>query len=80
MPKKNEGNKRRVNGKNIVQEGGINMYDDDRQGGKKYSTTREGKTCSTCWDDGKINTYYNYWYGYFVVVNCTSFNIYFLFS
>ena len=35
MPKKNEGNKRRVNGKNIVQEGGINMYDDDRQGGKE---------------------------------------------
>mgnify|MGYP005728207653 CR=1 FL=1 len=33
--KKNEGNKGRVNGKNIVQEGGINMYDDDRQGGKE---------------------------------------------
>ena len=37
MPKKNEdgGNKRRVNGKNIVREGGNNMYDDDRQGGKE---------------------------------------------
>merc|ERR1711966_3565 len=32
---KNEGNKRRVNGKNIVREGGNNMYDDDRQGGKE---------------------------------------------
>ena len=35
MPKKKEGNKRRVNGKNIVREGGNNMYDDDRQGGKE---------------------------------------------
>ena len=34
--KKNEGNKRRVNGKNIVlREGGNNMYDDDRQGRKE---------------------------------------------
>ena len=35
MPTKKEGNKRRVNGKNIVREGGNNMYDDDRQGGKE---------------------------------------------
>ena len=45
-----------------------------KKDGKKYSTTREGKTRSTWWDDGKNNTY-NYWYGYSVVVNCTSFNI-----